>query len=120
MKGTLLVVAAAVALLAAAEEAAEPLRLGMHMSPPRILKKVAPEYTLEALEASLQGAVLLDIVVAKDGTIKSLSVRRALGMGLDEKAIEAVSQWKFAPARLRNNNTPVEVQVTIRVGFWLK
>jgi TonB family protein len=120
MKQTLLVVAAAVALqLIAADDPAEPLRLASHISAPKILKKVAPEYTLEAVEARHQGSVLLDVIVSKDGSVKSVTVRRSLGMGLDERAADAISRWKFAPARLKSNNSPVEVMITISVGFSL-
>jgi TonB family protein len=108
------------ALLMAATDPAEPLRLGAHRAPPKILKKVAPDYTLEALEANHEGSVLLDVTLGKDGSVKNVIVRRPLGMGLDEKAIEAIGQWKFAPARLKSDNTPVEVKVTISVGFWLR
>jgi TonB family protein len=108
------------ALLMAADDGAEPLRLGVNMFAPRILKKVAPEYTLEAIETRHEGSVLLDVIVGKDGSIKDVTVRRPLGMGLDERAVDAVSQWKFAPARLKSNNAAVEVKVTIGFGFWLK
>jgi TonB family protein len=120
MKRTLLVVAAAVALqFAGVDDPAEPLRLGAHMAAPKILKKVTPQYTLEAIEAKHQGSVLLDVIIGKDGAVKSVTVRRPLGLGLDEKAVDAVSQWKFAPARLKSNNSPVDVKITISIEFTL-
>jgi protein TonB len=59
---------------------------------------------------SYQGSVLLWLVVAPNGRPRNIRVQRSLGMGLDEKAIEAVSQWRFQPATL--NGQPVAVQMT--------
>jgi protein TonB len=60
---------------------------------------------------SYQGSVLLWLVVAPNGRPRNIRVQRSLGMGLDEKAIEAVSQWRFQPATL-NGQLPVAVQMT--------
>jgi TonB family protein len=107
-------------LLMASEKEAEPRRLSTDLHAPAILMKTEPEYTQEARDAGHQGSVLIDAVIGKDGSVKSTTVRRPLGMGLDEKAVKALSRWKFAPARLRSDNTPVEVRVTIEVNFRLK
>lgn len=118
MKTTLLLVLAAAELAFAAD--AEPMRVGPDMNPPGIIKKIEPQYTQQARDAKYQGSVLIDAVIAKDGHAKNAAVRRGLGMGLDEKALEAVTNWKFEPARLRKDNTPVEVKVTIEMNFRLK
>jgi periplasmic protein TonB len=64
-----------------------------------------------------QGTVLLRVVVGPDGRPRDVRVQRSLGMGLDEKAIAAVRQWKFEPAML--DGRPVAVQVNIEVSFRL-
>lgn len=118
MKRTLLLVLATAALQFAGD--VELMRLGPDMSPPSIIRKIQPEYTQQARQAKYQGSVLIDTVIGKDGHAKNAAVRRGLGMGLDEKALEAVANWKFEPARLRKNNLPVEVKVTIEMNFRLE
>ena len=60
---------------------------------------------------------MLWLVVGPDGTPRDVRVSRALGMGLDQKAIEAVRQWKFEPAR--KDGKPVSVMVNVEVNFRL-
>jgi TonB family protein len=84
---------------------------------PMVIYKVDPEYTEEARRAKLEGGVLLKIVVGADGVAKNIQVVRSLGLGLDEKAIEAVSRWKFRPGE--KNGQPVDVTATIMVNFRL-
>ena len=81
------------------ENNAEIYRFGNGVIPPRLLYKVEPEYSKKAWKAKLQGTVLLGIEVWEDGLAHNIRVLRSLGLGLDEKAIEAVKQWKFAPGR---------------------
>ena len=82
---------------------------------PRLIHKVEPEYTPEALEAGLEGAVVLRIEVGTDGAAHDIRVARSLGMGLDEKAVEAVRLWKFEPAT--RDGKPVAVPATIEINF---
>jgi TonB family protein len=84
---------------------------------PMVIYKRDPEYTEEARRAKLEGAVMLKVVVGADGLPKNIQVARSLGMGLDEKAIEAVSQWKFRPGQ--KGGQPVDVNVTVEVNFRL-
>jgi TonB family protein len=102
--------------------AQEPAPAGIHgiggpVTPPRIAFKVEPEYSPEARQAGLEGAVLLRIVVAADGKPQDLKVLRTLGLGLDEKAIAAVSNWQFQPGA--KDGQPVNVQAQIEVNFRL-
>lgn len=60
---------------------------------------------------------MLGLIVGSDGRPHDIRVSRSLGMGLDEKAIEAVRQWKFEPAR--KNGQPVAVQINVEVDFRL-
>lgn len=92
-------------------------RVGGGVSAPKILFQPDPEYSEEARKAKYQGTVVLWVVVGPDGRVHDIKVSRGLGMGLDEKAIEAVRQWKFEPAR--KDNQAVPVQVSIEVSFRL-
>lgn len=92
-------------------------RIGGGVSAPTLIYKVEPEYSEEARKAKYQGTVVLYVVVDEKGMPKDLKVVRALGLGLDEKAIEAVQQWRFRPGYL--NGKPVRVAATIEVNFRL-
>jgi TonB family protein len=92
-------------------------RVGGGVTPPGLLYKVEPEYTQEARAAKLQGTVLLYVEISPEGKAENISVRRSLGLGLDEKAIEAVRRWKFKPGT--KDSEPVTVQATIEVNFRL-
>ena len=66
---------------------------------PRVDGRVEPEYTDEARIARHQGAVLLQVTIDREGRVAHFRLLRSLGLGLDEKAVEAVRQWTFRPAR---------------------
>jgi periplasmic protein TonB len=87
-------------------------------SPPQIVKKVQPEYTQEALDASISGTVILSAEIDENGVPSHLRLVRGLGWGLDQKAFQAVRQWRFRPA-LRKG-APVRMRVPIEVSFRLK
>ena len=95
-----------------------PYRPGSGVDPPRLLKEVRADYTDEARRANLSGEVVLEIVVRRDGTVGDIKVLRRLGLGLEQRAIDAVRQWRFAPARLKG--TPVDVVVEVGVDFKLR
>lgn len=92
-------------------------RVGGGVSAPRALFQPDPEYSEEARKAKWQGTVVLWVVVGPDGRPHEIRVQRSLGMGLDEKAIEAVKQWKFDPAK--KDGQPVAVQINVEVNFHL-
>ena len=92
-------------------------RVGGGVSAPRTLFAPDPEYSEEARKAKFQGTVTLICVVAPDGRTRDIRISRSLGMGLDEKAIEAVSSWRFDPAR--KDGHPVAVEVSVEVNFRL-
>lgn len=92
-------------------------KVGGGVSAPQVLYKVDPEYSEEARKAKYSGTVVLQLVVDGTGRARDIRVVRSLGLGLDEKAIEAVNKWKFRPG-LRNGQ-PVAVQATIEVNFRL-
>ncbi len=92
-------------------------KIGGGVSAPSVLYKVEPEYSEEARKAKFQGTVVLFVVVDEKGNPRDLKVIRPLGLGLDQKAIEAVEKWKFRPGM--KDGHPVPVQATIEVNFRL-
>jgi protein TonB len=92
-------------------------RVGGGVSAPRAIYQPDPEYSEEARKAKYQGTVVLWMIVGADGRPRDIKVMRQVGMGLDEKAIEAVRTWKFEPAR--KNGQPVAVQINVEVSFRL-
>src|SRR6516225_5455436 len=86
-------------------------RVGGGVSAPKALYAPDPEYSEEARKAKYQGTVVLWLVVSADGKPQQIRVQRALGMGLDEKAVEAVRQWRFEPARKDGQAVPVMINV---------
>ena len=94
-----------------------PFRVGGGVTAPVVLHKVEPEYSEEARKAKYQGTVLLYIEVDPSGRATNIRVQRSLGLGLDEKAMEAVKQWKFKPGY--KDGRPVTVAATIEVNFRL-
>lgn len=92
-------------------------RIGGGVSPPRALSTPDPEYSEEARKAKYQGTVVLWLIVDANGRPRDLRVARSLGMGLDQKAMEAVRNWKFEPAM--KDGKPVAVQMNVEVSFRL-
>jgi TonB family protein len=92
-------------------------RVGGGVSAPRTLYAPEPEYSEEARKAKYQGTLVLWMVVGADGRPRDIRVARSLGMGLDEKALEAVRTWRFEPAR--KDGRPVAVQINVEVIFRL-
>jgi TonB family protein len=97
--------------------ASGPFRIGGPVMAPRVLSKVEPEYSEEARLAALQGTVVLSVVIGADGMAQDIVVARPLGLGLDDKAVAAVSQWRFQPGT--RGGEPVPVFATIEVNFRL-
>ena len=87
------------------------------MTNPTLRFASSPEYSEEARRAGTQGIVVLHLVVDAQGGPHNVRVIRSLGMGLDEKAIEAVRQYRFNPATYEGH--PVPVQINIEVNFRL-
>jgi TonB family protein len=92
-------------------------KIGGGVSAPQATFKPEPEYSEEARKAKYQGEVWLSVVVDEKGVPQDIKVTRKLGLGLDEKAIEAVKKWRFKPGM--KDGKPVAVQATIAVSFHL-
>jgi protein TonB len=88
-----------------------------HTTEPKVIHTVPPEYTKEALDAKLQGVVVLSAFVGVDGDLAEIKLVRGLGKGLDEKAVECVKQWRFSPGS--NFGEPVPRRVQLEVSFRL-
>jgi TonB family protein len=92
-------------------------RAGNGVTRPELIHKVEPEYSEEARKAKLTGVVVLYIVVDPSGNAVSPRVVKSMGLGLDEKAMEAVKQWKFKPGY--KDGKAVSVAATVEVNFRL-
>jgi TonB family protein len=92
-------------------------KVGGGVTSPVPISKPEPEYSEEARKAKHQGDVILSVVVDEKGMPQNITVRRGLGLGLDEKAIEAVQKWRFKAGM--KDGKPVAVQVTVQVSFHL-
>ena len=92
-------------------------RVGGGVSAPRVIYQPDPEYSEEARKAKYQGTCVLWLIVGPDGRPRDIKVSRTLGLGLDEKAVEAVKSWRFEPAM--KDGKPVAVQINVEVSFRL-
>ncbi len=93
-------------------------RIGGDVSAPVLVNKVEAEFSDEARRAKYQGVVLVGLIVDAQGNPQNVHIIRPLGMGLDEKALEAVRQYRFKPA-LKGGKTPVAVPLSIEIDFRL-
>jgi periplasmic protein TonB len=93
-------------------------RVGGGVSAPLVLSSVDPEYSDEARRAKYTGIVVVALIVDAHGLPQSVHVARSLGMGLDEKAIEAVRQYKFKPAQYEGKPVPVEVNIEVNFQIY--
>jgi periplasmic protein TonB len=91
--------------------------VGGGVTAPRAIYSPEPEFSEEARKEKYQGTVILSVIVGTDGRTHDIRVRRALGMGLDEKAIQAITEWRFEPGR--KDGVPVAVVADIEVSFRL-
>jgi protein TonB len=93
-----------------------PVRVGGQIRQPTQLRRVHPVYPPEALASRIQGVVILEAVIAADGSVSNVRVLRSIPL-LDEPAVEAVRQWQYSPTLL--NGSPVPVIMTVTVQFTL-
>ena len=93
------------------------LRIESGVEPPRLRRRVSPEYTDDALDRKVEGIVILEVVILKTGRVGAVRVLRGLDAGLDAKAIAAVREWTFQPGRFRGE--AVDVLAEIEVEFRL-
>jgi TonB family protein len=92
-------------------------KIGNGVLPPKVIQSTQAQYTDAARLSRLEGSVVISTIVDTDGRAKQVRVIRSLGGGLDEKAVEAVRTWEFAPAT--HDGQPIPVGMTIQVRFKL-
>jgi periplasmic protein TonB len=90
-------------------------KIGGGVSSPVVIYQITPEFSEEARRTKFQGIVDVDIIVDQHGLPQNVRPMRLLGMGLDEKAVEAVRQYRFKPAM--EDGKPVPVEMIVRVTF---
>lgn len=95
-----------------------PIRVGGDIQAPERLVYIAPDYPELARRARLGGVVVLEATIDRDGNVTNVNILRGLGLGLDEAAVNAVSQWQYTPTFY--NGRPVEVLLTVTVQFQLQ
>jgi TonB family protein len=94
-------------------------RVGDGVSPPKPIFEPEAEFSDEARRAKYEGTVVVELIVDANGNPQNVHTVRTLGMGLDEKAIEAVQKYKFKPAVDQKTGKPVPVLVSVEVRFRL-
>lgn len=90
-------------------------KIGGGVSMPVVIHSVEPEFSEEARKAKFQGEVTVELIVDVNGVPQNVRVVRGVGMGLDERAVEAAKQYRFKPAM--ENGKPVPVALDIAVNF---
>ena len=88
-------------------------KVGAGVSPPSVVQKVEPEYSEEGRAAGLQGTVVVQVVIGPKGVARDARILRGLGLGLDEQAIEAISQWQFKPGVKDGQAVPVAATIEV-------
>jgi len=96
---------------------AAPVRVGGNIKEPKTLFKPDPTYPPIAKQAKVEGQVILEATIARDGSVKDVRVLRGNAL-FNDAAMEAVKKWKYTPTML--NDQPVEVLMTVVVNFVLK
>jgi protein TonB len=89
--------------------------IGGGVSEPEVIRQVEPEFSEEARKTKTMGSVLVGLIVGTDGKPQNVHIVRGIGMGLDQKAVEAVQQYLFKPAM--ENGKPVPVELNVEVNF---
>jgi periplasmic protein TonB len=92
--------------------------VGGGVSAPQLIFAPDPEFSDEARRAKYQGVCVVSLIVDAQGNPQRVQVVRHLGMGLDEKAVEAVRQYRFKPATLQGKAVPVEVNIEVNFRIY--
>ena len=94
------------------------MRLNDQVTRPVKISGPNPMYTEIARKARIQGVVIVEAIIAKDGSVADVKILKPLPMGLDQAAVEAVRQWRFEPATL--DGRPVDVYYNLTINYRLK
>jgi protein TonB len=93
-----------------------PLRISTGMTPPKRVSTAEPVYPLTARAAHIEGVVIIEVVIGTDGRVGSARVLRSVPL-LDQAALDAVQQWRYAPAVLNGATVPVIMTVTVNFSL---
>ncbi len=91
------------------------------VEPPVFTKRVSPKYPERAVKIKLQGYVILEAILRKNGAVDDVKVLRGLGkgkFGFEDEAIKALKKWQFLPGKVNNN--PADVRMTLKIDFVLQ
>jgi protein TonB len=95
-----------------------PYRPGSGISPPSLLREVKPDYTEDARAHVIEGDVVMEIVVRRDGSVGEVRLLQGLGHGLDARAVQAVREWRVSPGK--RHGVPVDVLVEVAMEFKIR
>ncbi|MEM9554942.1 MAG: TonB family protein [Acidobacteriota bacterium] len=95
-----------------------PIHVGGDVTKPEKLAAPQPQYTEIARKARIQGVVIVQAIIDKQGNVTNVKVLKGLPMGLSEEAVKAIKKWQFSPATL--NGKPVDVYYNLTVNFQLQ
>lgn len=101
--------------VAADHERPQPSRAGHDIDLPAVLRRIEPVYTAEAKAAGAAGTVVMEVLIDRSGFVRDATVIKTMGYGLDDSAIDAVRQWRFAPSM--RQHVPVEVMQEVTIEF---
>jgi periplasmic protein TonB len=95
-------------------------RPGAGVTAPRLIKEAHPRYTAGAMDAKIQGSVVLEAIVEANGAVSEVRVKHSLDreFGLDDEAVRTVKKWQFAPGK--KDDVAVPVLVEIEIAFTLR
>ena len=100
------------------QEPEGPIHVGGDVSKPVKVFDPQPQYTEIARKARIQGVVIVQAIIDKEGNVTNVKVLKGLPMGLSEEAVKAIKRWRFEPATL--NGKPVDVYYNLTVNFRLQ
>lgn len=90
-------------------------RKGIGLTPPRIMKRIDPDYPESARKDGVEGSVIVKLVVDKDGSPRNICIERGLRDDVDQSSARAVAQWRFSPAT--KDGEPVAIWINAETSF---
>ncbi|HEX2834103.1 MAG TPA: TonB family protein [Thermoanaerobaculia bacterium] len=91
----------------------KPVRVGGNVLPPKIVTRVDPQYTEPARRAKIEGIVIIEAVIDRNGNVTEARILKPLSFGLDQQALKAILAWKFQPGTLNGQAIPVYYNLTV-------